>query len=82
MAIIWTYREYAIVTFRIRLNFKGIVVNNLIMVLGYLLGLFLYFLWGHWQIVYILGMSFSMAYIAKTSSIVSEKAKRTKYFLG
>lgn len=80
MAIIWTYREYAIVTFRIRLNFKGIVVNNLIMVLGYLLGLFLYFLWGHWQIVYILGMSFSMAYIAKTSSIVSEKAKRTKYF--
>ena len=80
LTLIWTAREYLIVTFRLELNFKGIVINNIIMVIGYVAGLMLYYLTLHWQYVYILGILFSLIYIIKRSDIIKEKITITPLF--
>ena len=80
LTFLWIAREYLIVTFRLELNFKAIVINNIIMVVGYIAGLMLYCLTLHWQYVYILGMLFSLIYIVKHSNIVEEKIKITPLF--
>ena len=69
-----------IVTFRLELNFKGIVINNIIMVVGYVVGLVLYSFTLYWQYVYILGISFSLIYIIKHSDIITEKIRITPLF--
>lgn len=80
LTFIWTAREYLIVTFRLELNFKGIVVNNIIMVAGYIVGLMLYCLTLQWQYVYIIGILFSLIYIIKRSNILKEKITITPLF--
>mgnify|MGYP005763987467 CR=1 FL=1 len=80
LTFIWIAREYLIVTFRLELNFKGIVINNIIMVVGYVVGLVLYSFTLYWQYVYILGISFSLIYIIKHSDIITEKIRITPLF--
>lgn len=80
LTLLWIAREYLTVAFRLELNFKAIVINNIIMVMGYIVGLMFYCLTLHWQYVYILGILFSLIYIVKHSNIVKEKIKITPLF--
>ncbi len=77
-AILWLGREYHIVVFRIKLNFRGILFNNLFLVVGYLAGYFLFRLCGYWQLIYIFGILMSYAYIIKNSEICQEPLHKTK----
>lgn len=80
LALLWTYREYAVVVFRIKLNFKGVVVNNVIMVFGYLVGFILFLLTSYWQCIYITGIACSVIYVIKVSDILKEKLAITMIF--
>lgn len=80
LAFLWLGREYFIVAFRLNLNFKGIVINNLMMVLGYLFGLLLFVWVGYWQLIYISGLLFSILYIRFHSAILREKFVITPLF--
>ncbi|MGO1369928.1 lipopolysaccharide biosynthesis protein [Senegalia sp. (in: firmicutes)] len=73
-------REYLIVSFRIKINYKAILLNNLILGLGYLIGLIIFYLIGYWQIVYVFGASFSLIYIIKNSNLINESFSKTKLF--
>ena len=42
ISFLWLLKEYYIVAFRIQINYKAIVLNNLIMVIGYGIGFVLY----------------------------------------
>ena len=80
LAAAWTYREYAIVVFRIKLDFVGIVINNLVMILGYIVGLLIFLCIGYWEIIYIMGLLFSIVYINKKSEIARESLNKTVLF--
>lgn len=73
-------RQYSIVSFRIKLNYKAIVINNFILGIGYLLGLVLFLITGYWQFIYILGSALSLYYIMRNSNLLKEKLTRTQYF--
>lgn len=51
--VLWLGREYHIVAFRIKLNYKAILWNNLFLILGYLIGYFIFKATGYWQYIYI-----------------------------
>src|SRR5699024_1008257 len=57
-------RQYIIVGFRLELNYKGILVNNIILGLGYLIGLLIFFWLPYWQLIYISGYALSIIYIS------------------
>src|SRR5699024_3896942 len=58
-------KEYLIVSFRIRLNYRQIVLNNIYLASGYIFGLLMFMITDYWQMVYLFGNSFSLVYILK-----------------
>ncbi len=73
-------REYLIVAFRLILNYKAILVNNIILGIGYLAGLVLFYIIGWWQLVYLVGSASSLIYIVKNTKLLKESYKRTPLF--
>lgn len=73
-------KEYMIVAFRIKLSFNKILINNIIISLGYFLGLLLFYFLRVWQLVYISGLVLSLLYITTNSEIIGEKLTKTKFF--
>lgn len=73
-------KEYLIVSFRIRLNYRQIVLNNIYLASGYIFGLLMFMITDYWQMVYLFGNSFSLVYILKHSDLLKENLKKTKLF--
>lgn len=73
-------REYYVAEFRIVINFKKILINNLFLVLGYMLGLAFFLASGKWQIIYIVGYLCSLLYTLKDNSLLREPIKKTELF--
>ena len=62
-SVLLLLREYFLVAFRINLNYKNIMISNLIMVAGYGGGFLLFRATSHWQYIYILGYFISLLFI-------------------
>ncbi|THF80870.1 hypothetical protein E6C55_10155 [Cohnella fermenti] len=75
-------REYLIVSFRIIINYKAILINNLILAIGYLVGLVMFIVTGYWQLIFIFGASFSLLYIINKNNLINEKFAMTHLFKG
>ncbi|WP_016839519.1 lipopolysaccharide biosynthesis protein [Ureibacillus thermosphaericus] len=73
-------REYLIVSFRITLNYKGILLNNIILSVGYLVGTVAFYFIGDWQLIFLIGYGFSLFYILKNSNLLNEPTIKTKLF--
>lgn len=80
LSVLVLAREYYIVTFRLTLNYKSILYNNLLMGLGYLLGLGVFIITSYWQAIYIIGAFFSLIFIFKNSNLHKEKIIKTPMF--
>lgn len=77
ITILAIWKEYLIVSFRIRLNYKGILLNNMYMCLGYIAGTVIFSFVGYWQAIYILGLLFSLIYIFNSSTLHREPYTKT-----
>lgn len=73
-------REYLIVSFRIRLNYKAILINNIWMAAGYVIGLILFHLMGYWQLIYLAGVLSSFIYVTKNTTLIKENFMKTPLF--
>lgn len=74
------FKEYLIVSYRISLNFKGILLNNLFLSIGYMIGTWLFHLTGLWELIYLVGLLISLIYIVTTTDLLSEPFRKTKMF--
>lgn len=79
-SFVWLLKEYYIVAFRIQINYKAIVLNNLIMVIGYGIGFVLYVWSDYWQMIYLAGYAFSLVYVMRRSDLWREKISITSFF--
>ena len=73
-------REYLIVAFRINLNYKFILLNNIFLIIGYLIGFLLFIFIGYWQLIFLCGYVISTIFIIKKSNLIREKFVITKLF--
>lgn len=73
-------REYLIVAFRITLNYKSILLNNIYLVVGYMIGFIFFNLTGYWQFIYLFGYLLSLSFIIKNSTLIREKFVITVLF--
>ena len=62
-AILTLVKEYYIVFFWIDLDYKKILISNVWLIVGYLLGMFTINVHGKWEYIYILGQLLSILYI-------------------
>lgn len=79
-SLLYTIQTYLTVGYRINLNYKKNLYNSIIMTLGYLLGILVFRVINYWEIIYILGMVFSIGYQLCTTKLISESYRITKLF--
>lgn len=80
IVVVGIMREYFIVSFRLRLNFGMIALSSAILMAGYYLGYLFFTKSGKWELVYIIGYSFSTIFIITHSSLPKEPFMKTKFF--
>lgn len=73
-------RRYLLVSFRIRIFYKGILFSNIILVIGYFLGILLFLFTEVWQLIYITGEFLSLIYVIKKTKLLREPIKITPFF--
>lgn len=71
---------YGSVEFRIKLNFKYILLNSVMMLVGYLVGFVVFLLTKNWLFIYFLGFAFNNFFIVKKTNIFKEPLKKTLLF--
>src|SRR5699024_3132606 len=70
--LISTLRFYLMVYFRYELNYFKILLTNIIISVGLLIGLGLNMLINIWPIIFLLGEGFGLLYLLKRTPILSE----------
>lgn len=77
--IITLLREYFIVIFRIKLNYKAIVYNNLLVSVGYFLG-YLFFIYSNlWILPYLIGSCLGCIHCIYKNQLLAEGIYKTKF---
>jgi O-antigen/teichoic acid export membrane protein len=73
-------KEYLVVSFRIELNYKKILLNSVITLTGYAIGTIIFIFTGLWQFIYLFGLLLSLIYIILNSNLLTEKYEHTTLF--
>jgi len=74
------FKEYLIVSYRISLNFKGILLNNVLLSLGYMIGTLIFHITGFWEFIYLVGLLISLIYVVTTTDLLAEPLRKTKMY--
>lgn len=64
----------------INLDYKRVLVSNIIMAIGYILGLFFAIISQKWEGIFLLGQLFKCVYLYKNTSLLREKIQKTPLF--
>lgn len=79
-SLLSVYREYWIVSYRLALNYRHILLNNLCMAVGYIAGYGLFVFTGFWEFVYLAGLMLSLIYLVCTTELWREPLRLDCFF--
>lgn len=82
VGILMTLKSFGVVEFRLKLNYKYILVENIILTFGMLVGFALYLLSSQWMYIFIIGYVSSVLFILFTTNlkkILKINTKKSKY---
>lgn len=80
LSVIWMVKDYLIVEFRLSLSYTKILYNNVILALGFLIGLWLFMIFTHWYVIFLCGYLASFIHILINTSLLREPIARTRLF--
>ncbi|WP_088052519.1 polysaccharide biosynthesis protein [Virgibacillus dakarensis] len=80
ISIFMFVRGYAIVEFRIKLNYKYILLDSVYVMVGYGVGYVLFIISDYWQLIYLCGFVFSFLFVVNKTNILREPFNRTPLF--
>ena len=76
-SVLMLVREYLVVEYRIRLNYRGILLANIWQTIGQFAGLALFYLTGLWSLIYLMAYFVSDAYLLRTTNLWKEPFRLT-----
>ena len=79
-AVLFLIHEYYIVAFRLKINYVRVIVSNIFLAVGYVIGYGLFRFSGYWQLVYIIGYVLSVIYIMCKSTLWKEPLRVSRRF--
>lgn len=75
--VISTFRAYLLVYFRLQLEYVKVLYTNILILIGYIIGLLLFTIIPIWSIVFLVGETIGTIYCLKNSTFKLEKVKKT-----
>ena len=79
--ILLSFRSYYVAGFRIENNYNKLMVNNMVMCVGYLIGIALFQIWSVWQIAYIIPAGLACLHACIKTNLMKEQKKITEELL-
>lgn len=79
-SIFMLIKGYATVEFRIKLKFKYILIDSIMLIIGYVIGFGLFLISEYWHFIYFCGFAFSFIFVINKTSIMSNPFKKTSLF--
>lgn len=73
-------KGYATVEFRIKLNYKLILGESIVLVSGYFIGYLIFLITHYWQFIYLFGFASSFLFVYKKTYILREPLQKTILF--
>jgi len=73
-------KVYGVVEFRIKLNFKYILMDSIFLALGYGIGFIIFMISGYWRFIYLCGFLSSFLFVFNKTTIFRESFKKTALF--
>lgn len=73
-------KNYIIVDFRIKLNYKNILMEGIYTTLGYGLGYIVFLVTDYWEFIYLFGSFFSFLFVYFKTDLLKEPLKTTSIF--
>lgn len=70
-------KAYLEVGFRINLNYKAVLINNILLTVGFVIGYIVFLKTGIWECIFLNGYLFSSIYCTFKTHLLREKPKRT-----
>lgn len=81
VGLLYLYHDYIFAQYRLGLQYNKILINNIILVIGYALGTLIFACWiPKWQIVFIVPYCLSGIYDYSNTTFIKEPLKKTPYF--
>ena len=77
-SLAWIAREYFLVAFRLKIDYKSILACNVVQTVGYALGYGLFLTAHQWVLVYLVGQGLSLLYIVCKSDLHREPLQLTR----
>lgn len=78
--LLFTLRSYFSVSYRIDLKYRSVFINNVLLCIGYGIGLLVTFLLHHWAYIFIVGYTIAMVHLLLTSNMWKEPIKKTALY--
>ena len=80
IGLLYLYHDYIFAQYRLELNYKKILINNVVLVVGYFIGLGIFFVYPKWQIVMISAYLLGGIYDFFNTTFIREPVKVTPMF--
>lgn len=81
VVLLFTYHDYILVQYRVELRFRNILINNILLCIGYLIGLaVMYYVLPQWQMVFIVPYAITAVYDYCHTDYIKEPVKKTPLF--
>ncbi len=80
IGLLYLYHDYIFAQYRLELNYKKILINNVVLVVGYFIGLGIFFVYPKWQIVMISAYLLGGIYDFFNTTFIREPIKVTPMF--
>lgn len=80
LMLLFTYHDYIMVEYNVNLEYNKILINNVILSVGYILGYLVFYYFRFWQIVFIVPYVFTSVYDFFNTTYIKEKIKITPLF--
>ena len=77
---LYLYHDYIFAQYRLKLQYNKILINNVIMVFGYGVGLLVFMLTSKWQFVFICAYLFTFVYDYCNTDYIKEPVRKTFLF--
>ena len=80
IAVLYIYHDYVFAEYRLKLQYNKILINNILMTIGYIAGWFLLSIIGRWQIVFIVAYSLPTIFDLNNTTLLNEPVRKTPLF--
>lgn len=80
LSLMWMIKDYLLVEFRLTLTYAKILINNIILSIGLLIGIFVFRYIPQWYVIFLCGYTVAFIHAFFSTTLLREPVRKTDFF--